>query len=219
MKYPIGVHILPKRLDEKVARLQLGKLGGGAHRADRRAGGVHRRVEAGALQGRALPVLGRRDAPRARIGAPGEGRRAVEILLGRPRCFLSESLERLSRQSQQLASPGTAPPAFSRDDASGRGVDGAAGCHALDITRAARSLAPRRFTVASAFPGTRPHSESGPATPMLGRPKQAVAVSTWSLGSTSSPRDRAWPWGTIAFMTPERVQSWARSGPTDGRRP
>jgi adenosylhomocysteinase len=26
-KYPIGVHILPKHLDEKVARLQLGKLG------------------------------------------------------------------------------------------------------------------------------------------------------------------------------------------------
>jgi adenosylhomocysteinase len=26
-KYPVGVHILPKRLDEKVARLQLGKLG------------------------------------------------------------------------------------------------------------------------------------------------------------------------------------------------
>jgi adenosylhomocysteinase len=25
-KYPIGVYILPKRLDEKVARLQLGKL-------------------------------------------------------------------------------------------------------------------------------------------------------------------------------------------------
>jgi adenosylhomocysteinase len=26
-KYPIGVYILPKALDEKVARLQLGKLG------------------------------------------------------------------------------------------------------------------------------------------------------------------------------------------------
>jgi adenosylhomocysteinase len=25
-KYPVGVHILPKQLDEKVARLQLGKL-------------------------------------------------------------------------------------------------------------------------------------------------------------------------------------------------
>ena len=25
--YPIGVHVLPKHLDEKVARLQLGKLG------------------------------------------------------------------------------------------------------------------------------------------------------------------------------------------------
>jgi adenosylhomocysteinase len=27
MKYPIGIHMLPKALDEKVARLQLGKLG------------------------------------------------------------------------------------------------------------------------------------------------------------------------------------------------
>jgi adenosylhomocysteinase len=26
-KYPIGVHVLPKHLDEKVARLQLSKLG------------------------------------------------------------------------------------------------------------------------------------------------------------------------------------------------
>jgi adenosylhomocysteinase len=26
-KFPIGVHILPKKLDEKVARLHLGKLG------------------------------------------------------------------------------------------------------------------------------------------------------------------------------------------------
>jgi len=26
-KYPVGVYILPKALDEKVARLQLGKLG------------------------------------------------------------------------------------------------------------------------------------------------------------------------------------------------
>ena len=28
-KYPIGVHVLPKHLDEKVARLQLKKLGAG----------------------------------------------------------------------------------------------------------------------------------------------------------------------------------------------
>jgi adenosylhomocysteinase len=26
-KFPVGVHILPKKLDEKVARLHLGKLG------------------------------------------------------------------------------------------------------------------------------------------------------------------------------------------------
>jgi adenosylhomocysteinase len=26
-KYPIGVHVLPKELDEKVARLHIGKLG------------------------------------------------------------------------------------------------------------------------------------------------------------------------------------------------
>ena len=43
--YPVGVYILPKQLDEKVARLQLDEARRRAHRAHRRAGEVHRRGE------------------------------------------------------------------------------------------------------------------------------------------------------------------------------
>ncbi len=43
-KYPIGVYVLPKHLDEKVARLQLKKLNAMLHRAQRRAGSLHRRT-------------------------------------------------------------------------------------------------------------------------------------------------------------------------------
>ena len=41
-KYPVGVYVLPKHLDEKVARLQLSKLGAMLTRADRQAGALHR---------------------------------------------------------------------------------------------------------------------------------------------------------------------------------
>ena len=56
-KYPVGVYVLPKHLDEKVARLQLTKLGAELTAAHRRAGAIYRRVEAGAVQGGALPLL------------------------------------------------------------------------------------------------------------------------------------------------------------------
>ena len=59
-KYPVGVYILPKQLDEKVARLQLSKLDAHAHRADRRAGALHRPAERGPVQVGPLPVLDRR---------------------------------------------------------------------------------------------------------------------------------------------------------------
>ena len=66
-KYPVGVYILPKQLDEKVARLQLSKLDAHAHRAHRRAGAVHRRAQGRPLQVRPLPVL------RCDIAAMGAG--------------------------------------------------------------------------------------------------------------------------------------------------
>ena len=47
-KYPVGVYMLPKHLDEKVARLQLKKLNAAADRAHRSAGALHRRsIKAG----------------------------------------------------------------------------------------------------------------------------------------------------------------------------
>ena len=42
-KYPIGVYVLPKHLDEKVARLQLQKLNAELTAADRHTGALHRR--------------------------------------------------------------------------------------------------------------------------------------------------------------------------------
>ena len=60
--YPVGVYMLPKHLDEKVARLQLKKLNAQLTDADRRAGRLHRRAEGRPVQGRALPLL---SAPRA----------------------------------------------------------------------------------------------------------------------------------------------------------
>ena len=56
-KYPLGVYVLPKHLDEKVARLQLKTLNATADRAHGRAGEVHRRVEERPVQGRSLPLL------------------------------------------------------------------------------------------------------------------------------------------------------------------
>ncbi len=56
-EYAIGVFVLPKHLDEKVARLQLTTLERQAHRAPRRPGQVHRRGQERAVQAGALPVL------------------------------------------------------------------------------------------------------------------------------------------------------------------
>ena len=64
--YPIGVYILPKHLDEKVARLQLAKLACRAHRADRPAGALHRRRGRRSVQERSLPLLSTTPAARAR---------------------------------------------------------------------------------------------------------------------------------------------------------
>ena len=58
--YPVGVHRLPKLLDEKVARLHLGALGVRLTAADARAGRLHRRSRRRAVQARPLPVLYRR---------------------------------------------------------------------------------------------------------------------------------------------------------------
>ena len=63
-EYPIGVYVLPKQLDEKVARAHLDALGVKLTRLTRRAGRVPRRRPGRPVQGRALPLLSlRRRSP------------------------------------------------------------------------------------------------------------------------------------------------------------
>ena len=57
-EYEKRVYVLPKHLDEKVARLHLGRARREAHRAHAGAGRVHRRAGGGPLQARPLPLLG-----------------------------------------------------------------------------------------------------------------------------------------------------------------
>ena len=56
-KYEKKVYVLPKQLDEKVARLHLGKLGARLTELTQGAGGVHRRAGRRAVQAGSLPVL------------------------------------------------------------------------------------------------------------------------------------------------------------------
>ena len=56
-KYKPGVYVLPKKLDEEVARLHLEKIGVKLTTADGGAGRVHRRAGGWAVQAGSLPVL------------------------------------------------------------------------------------------------------------------------------------------------------------------
>ena len=67
-EYPIGVYVLPKQLDEKVARAHLDALGVKLTRLTRRAGRVPRRRPGRPVQGRALPVLSLRRRSPLRFG-------------------------------------------------------------------------------------------------------------------------------------------------------
>ena len=60
-EYEKQVYVLPKHLDEKVARLHLDALGVQADRAHARAGRLHRRAGRGPVQARPLPLLGAPD--------------------------------------------------------------------------------------------------------------------------------------------------------------
>ena len=55
--YPVGVYVLPKHLDEEVARLHLDALGVNADDPHRRAGRLPRHPGRGPVQVRPLPVL------------------------------------------------------------------------------------------------------------------------------------------------------------------
>ena len=81
--YPIGVHVLPKHLDEKVARLHVDALGAKLTDAAPRAGRVHRRARRGAVQARPLPLLGPGEQPTApalRAAARGRHVRHAESM-------------------------------------------------------------------------------------------------------------------------------------------
>ena len=71
-EYPVGVYVLPKHLDEEVARLHLDALGVRLTDADRRAGGVPRRRRSRARTSRtstATERTQRRLGPRTRVTA------------------------------------------------------------------------------------------------------------------------------------------------------
>ncbi len=78
-EYPVGVYVLPKHLDEKVARLHLGALGVQADRAHQGAGRLPGRRGRGPVQAGPLPILSPRIEPRParRTGARLSGRTAV----------------------------------------------------------------------------------------------------------------------------------------------
>ena len=56
-KFELGVHVLPKKLDEEVARLHLGEARREADEAHAEAGRLHRRAGRRAVQAGVLPVL------------------------------------------------------------------------------------------------------------------------------------------------------------------
>ena len=56
-KYPLGVYVLPKHLDEKVARLHLEKLGVQLETLTQGASRLSQRAGERAVQGRSLPLL------------------------------------------------------------------------------------------------------------------------------------------------------------------
>ena len=56
-KYPVGVYVLPKHLDEKVARLQLKKLNAQLTELTDEQAQLHRRAETGPYKSDSLPLL------------------------------------------------------------------------------------------------------------------------------------------------------------------
>ena len=77
-EYEKQVYVLPKHLDEKVARLHLDALGAQAHRADPRAGRLHRRAGRGPVQVRPLSLLARLTARDPRPALAPAGRARIE---------------------------------------------------------------------------------------------------------------------------------------------
>ncbi len=75
--YAVDVYTLPKRLDEEVARLHLEKIGVKLTKLIGEAGGVHRGLAGGSVQGRELQVLGDTVYGLGDRKAAGDGREPV----------------------------------------------------------------------------------------------------------------------------------------------
>ena len=73
-EYERRVYVLPKHLDEKVARLHLDALGVRLHAAQRRPGRLHRRARRGAVQAGSLPLLTPCGIGLCRVGPAVAGR-------------------------------------------------------------------------------------------------------------------------------------------------
>ena len=128
-RYEKKVYVLPKQLDEEVARLHLAHLGVQLTQALARAGGVHRRRRRRALQARPLPAslasaarAARRADPRHRADEPGRPSAALRALAPANRVY------GLARLRKRRGAP----------RARGAGVEPVAANLAGDLPRAAR---------------------------------------------------------------------------------
>ena len=101
--YENKVYVLPKDLDEKVARLHLGSWGP-THRAHTGAGRVYRRPAGRALQARILPLL-------ARSSHQGCGLRRIQPIAGR---WARPKIRRCPHFMRQTGILGSIPPSSRR---------------------------------------------------------------------------------------------------------
>jgi hypothetical protein len=81
--YPVGVYVLPKHLDEKVARLQLSKLGAMLTPLSAEAGALYQRAAGRPLQAADVPLLTRRRGREVSNAHCGDGCRRRRRLLRR----------------------------------------------------------------------------------------------------------------------------------------
>ena len=119
-QYPTGVYVLPKRLDEKVARAAPRRARREAHPAHRRAGRLPRRRAQRPLQARPLPLLSRSPGPRQVLSFADPGRPRLAILRRQ-----RSPPDREGRPTRRNARLGTPSRADNRVAASGEPPDDA----------------------------------------------------------------------------------------------
>ena len=209
-------YVLPKRLDEKVARLHLDALGVRAHRAHPRAGGVHRRAGRGPVQGRPLPLLTSTDAAGGGSGASALGEPAgLASSTGRERLEARGPRGASAVRSRSRRSATT--PARNR---LGRGIR-----ERRDERRdLARRAMPRRGTRLSAHEVVGVREERGDAPrERVGEPRD-VGASPPSRRARAEPRTRStaargtrstWAW-VPASRSPSRCDDGLKEADEHG---